>query len=84
MDMLPSKRYLNGLEKWIKGNLTKFRKKEVLSPLPGKEKPHPPIQIGVKMAGKQLCGGELGVPMDNKLTTSQQCILVAKKTFGNH
>ncbi|GAB0183488.1 mitochondrial enolase superfamily member 1 [Grus japonensis] len=48
----------------------------------GRNNPMHQYRLGVDLLGSSSAEKDLGVPMDNKLSVSQQCALVAKKANG--
>ncbi|GAB0181729.1 mitochondrial enolase superfamily member 1 [Grus japonensis] len=72
-------RDLNRLEKWINRNLMKFNKGESKILQLGRNNPMHKYTLGDDCLESSFVEKKLGVLLDNKVTLSQQCSLVAKK-----
>ncbi|GAB0183940.1 mitochondrial enolase superfamily member 1 [Grus japonensis] len=75
-------RDLDRLESWVERNLMKFNKGKRRVLHLGKNNPKHQYRLEADLLGSSTVEKDLGVLINNKLSTSQQCALVAKKTNG--
>ena len=73
---------LDRLESWAGRNLIKFYKSKSRVLHVGRNNCMRQYRLGADLLERSSAEKDLGVPVDGRLATSQQCALVAKKTNG--